>query len=97
MKRRQPLDPESRRLRRREWARGVDLSTVGLVFPIAILLGIFGGRAIGSWLGARELGTWIGGGFGIAAGFYNLIKVALFLQREERRAKHPTEDEEREL
>lgn len=79
----QSHEPDGRRHRRREWARGVDLSTVGLVFPIAALIGVFAGRAVGSWFSQPGWGMAIGGAFGVAAGFYNLVKVALELQRRE--------------
>jgi hypothetical protein len=55
--------------------RILDLSAVGLAFPVALLLGYFGGRTIGGWLGNAQLGSLIGALLGIAGGFYNLFKM----------------------
>jgi hypothetical protein len=55
--------------------RILDLSAVGLAFPIALLIGYFGGRTIGGWLGNAQLGSLIGALLGIAGGFYNLFKM----------------------
>ena len=55
--------------------RILDLSAVGLAFPIALLIGYFGGRAVGGWLGNVQLGSLIGALLGIAGGFYNLFKM----------------------
>ena len=61
-----------------------DLSTVGLVFPVAVVIGYFGGKTIGGWLGSEEGGALAGVLFGVVSGFYNLVKVALRLQRQDR-------------
>ena len=55
--------------------RVLDLSAVGLAFPVALLLGYFGGRLIGGWLGNPQLGGLIGALVGIVGGFYNLFKM----------------------
>ena len=55
--------------------RILDLSAVGLAFPVALLLGYFAGRLIGGWLGNPQLGAMIGALVGIAGGFYNLFKM----------------------
>jgi hypothetical protein len=55
------------------------------VFPIATLIGLFAGRAVGTWFSAPKVGMWVGGALGVAAGFYNLVKVAIELQRREER------------
>ena len=60
---------------RRARFRVLDLSAVGLAFPIALLLGYFGGRLIGGWLGNPQVGAMIGVLVGIAGGFYNLFKM----------------------
>jgi F0F1-type ATP synthase assembly protein I len=60
---------------RRARFRILDLSAVGLAFPIALLIGYFAGRLIGGWLGNAQLGSLIGALLGIAGGFYNLIKM----------------------
>lgn len=79
-----------RRHRRRSLARMTDLSTVGLVFPVAALLGWFGGRAVGGWLGNAEVGALVGLLLGIVAGFYNVFKVALELQKRDREEEATT-------
>lgn len=65
--------------RGRRAAKMSDLSTVGLVFPVAMVIGYLGGRVIGSWLGAAEAGGLVGGGVGLVSGFYNVYKTALEL------------------
>jgi uncharacterized membrane protein len=64
-----------------------DLSTVGLVFPVAVVLGYFAGRTVGGWLGSEEGGALTGVLVGVVSGFYNLLKVGLRLQREDRAAE----------
>jgi len=71
-------DPEQeapREERRQERLRVLDLSAVGLAFPIALLLGYFAGRTIGDWLGSAQIGGLVGALFGIVGGFYNLFKM----------------------
>ena len=67
-------DPRERSL----WA---DLMAVGMVFPIAIVAGLFAGRWIGGWFGHKELGQWIGLAWGIAAAFWDLFKTSRKLDR----------------
>lgn len=75
--------PNPGKAKRREVRRLVDYSVMGLVFPLATVLGYFAGTWIGGWLGNEELGGWIGGLLGIAAGFYNLIEMSQKLSRED--------------
>ena len=63
------VDPKERSL----WG---DLMSMGLVFPLAIVLGFFLGRWIGGYFGKPQLGQWIGLGWGILTGFYELYKVS---------------------
>ncbi len=72
-----PLSPKrlERRRKRQEALRMADVSTIGTVFPVAILIGLFGGQAIGGFFGARQVGAVIGLLIGIASGFYNVYKV----------------------
>lgn len=77
---------ERQRQRRREAVRLADLTTVGLVFPIAIVIGFLGGRFIGGLFDAAELGGWIGGGLGIVSGFYNVFKTARMLASQDERS-----------
>lgn len=68
-------DPETQEDARRKRIRIVDLTAVGLAFPIAIVLGGLAGRWLGGLVGARDPGTLIGVLFGVAGGFYNLLKL----------------------
>ncbi len=67
-------DPEERSL----WA---DLLALGMVFPIAIVAGLFLGRWVGGKFGHAELGQWIGLAWGVAAGFWELFKTSQKLDR----------------
>jgi hypothetical protein len=67
-------DPRERSL----WA---DLMSIGMVFPIAIVAGLFAGRWIGGWFGHRELGQWLGLAWGVAAAFWELFKTSQKLDR----------------
>lgn len=67
-------DPKERAL----WG---DLLSLGMVFPIAILLGWFLGKWIGGRLGHPEGGALVGLAWGVATGFYELYKVAMKLNR----------------
>ncbi|HTL97588.1 MAG TPA: AtpZ/AtpI family protein [Holophagaceae bacterium] len=71
-----------------------DLMSIGMVFPIAILLGLFGGRWIGAKLGHQDLGQWIGLGLGIGAAFWELYKVSLKLDRYDEAARSRTPPDE---
>lgn len=51
------------------------LSTVGLIFPIAITLGAAGGYYLDRKFGTLPWFSLVGLGFGIAAAFINLVKV----------------------
>lgn len=66
---------DAREEQRRERIRLLDLTAVGLAFPLALLIGYFGGRVVGSWLGSESVGAMIGTGLGIGGGFYNLYKM----------------------
>ena len=67
-------DPQERAL----WG---ELMSLGMVFPIAIVLGYFLGRWLGGLLGHPKPGQWIGLALGIATGFWELYKVTLHLDR----------------
>jgi hypothetical protein len=64
-----------REKKRGERMRALDLSAVGLAFPIAIVFGYLAGRGIGRWLDHESAGIMIGILVGIAAGFYNFFKL----------------------
>ena len=59
--------------RARVW---LDVSIVGIQFPVAIALGYFFGRWLDSQLGTHPWLTGLFSLFGIAAGFRNLVRLA---------------------
>lgn len=63
----------SKQLRRaRIW---LDVSIIGIQFPVAIALGFFFGRWLDGWLNTKPWLTIIFALFGITAGFVNLFKI----------------------
>lgn len=58
-----------------------ELTSLGLVFPIAITLGFFLGRWIGGWFGHPVPGQWVGLVWGIASAFWELYKTTQRLNR----------------
>lgn len=62
------IDPGERAL----WG---DLMSLGLTFPLCIVLGFFLGRWIGGWFGHAAWGQWVGLTWGIVAAFWELYKV----------------------
>jgi len=73
--------PKSKDVDPRERAVWGDLLAMGMVFPIAIVLGFFLGRWVGGFFGHREAGQWIGLVWGVATGFWELYKVDAKLDR----------------
>ena len=74
-RRQQPaIDPKERAL----WG---DLMGLGMVFPIAIVLGFFAGRWAGRALGYPRAGVGLGLFWGAAAGFWELYKTTVRLDR----------------
>jgi len=67
-------DPKERAL----WG---DLLSLGMVFPIAIVLGWFIGKWVGGKLGHPEAGALIGLLWGVVTGFYELYKVTMRMNR----------------
>ncbi len=55
--------------------RLLDVSVMGLVFPVATILGYLAGRAVGGWFDAEAGGALVGSGVGIVAGFYNAYRT----------------------
>ncbi len=74
----------------------LDVSIVGIQFPVAIALGYFFGRWLDSQLGTHPWLTGIFALFGIAAGFVNLFRITAQASRSEEQIKalEAAEDEE---
>jgi hypothetical protein len=66
---------------KRERALWGDLTSLGMVFPIAITVGFFLGRWVGGRLGHPAVGQYVGLAWGIAAGFWELYKTTQRLDR----------------
>jgi F0F1-type ATP synthase assembly protein I len=63
--------------------RIADASSLGLAFPIAILLGYLWGRFMDRSLGTAPWCTVIFTAIGVAAGFLNAVRTAIRIGREE--------------
>jgi hypothetical protein len=66
-----------------------DLMSLGMVFPIAITLGFFIGRWAGGRLGHPKIGMALGLAWGAAAGFWELYKTTVRLDRLESKEQQP--------
>lgn len=75
--------PSNKEVKRRERLQMLDLSAMGLVFPVAMVLGYYAGREIGGWWGADRSGALIGLLVGVLAGFYNVYKMIARLNRQD--------------
>jgi hypothetical protein len=86
------VDPGERAL----WG---DLMSLGLAFPLCIVLGFFLGRWIGGWFGHAIGGQWVGLVWGVSAAFWELYKVSRRMSRRDeeelRRAQEPPSGEDR--
>ena len=83
-RRNKEINPKERAL----WG---DLMAMGMVFPIAIVLGFFLGRWLGGLLGHPKLGMAVGLVWGVAAGFWELFKVTVRLNRMDEGGSGPPE------
>jgi F0F1-type ATP synthase assembly protein I len=68
-----------------------DLISLGMVFPIAIVLGYFIGRWVGGMFGKPYAGRLIGLALGVMAGFWELFKVSKRLERYDKSNETNTE------
>jgi F0F1-type ATP synthase assembly protein I len=67
----------------RQASTWLQVSIVGIQFPVAILIGFFWGRWMDGIFGTWPWLTLIFSGFGIAAGFVNLFRIAAQASRTE--------------
>jgi ATP synthase protein I len=71
----------------------VNLTAVGLQFPIAIVLGYLWGRWLDRWLGTHPWLTVVFSLFGIVAGFVNLFRMTSRLEDEDGGGDGPRADD----
>jgi F0F1-type ATP synthase assembly protein I len=64
------------------------LSTVGMSFVLALVLGFGGGYWLDGWLGTRPWLSFLGFFLGLAAGVLNVYRVLQATNRGEGRASH---------
>jgi len=76
----------------RERALWGDLMAMGMVFPIAITLGFFIGRWAGGLLGHPRAGMAVGLVWGVGAGFWELYKTTVRLDRMDRKDAQDPKD-----
>lgn len=62
----------------------LDVSIVGIQFPVAIAIGYFSGRWLDTQLNTKPWMTIIFALFGIAAGFVNLFRITAQAERAEK-------------
>jgi len=74
---------ERRRRTSQSFRRIADASSLGLAFPIAVVIGYFFGRWLDRVLGTAPWMMAIFSIFGIAAGFLNALRTAIRIGREE--------------
>jgi ATP synthase protein I len=60
----------------KEFRHGLEASSVGLFFPIAIAIGYFWGWGMDRFFGTSPWLTWIFAALGLAAAFINLFRVS---------------------
>jgi hypothetical protein len=69
-----------------------DLASIGMVFPIAIVLGYFIGQWAGGKFGHPGAGRLIGLALGVMAGFWELFKVSKRLEKYDKPYETNTDD-----
>ncbi len=77
------MNGERRRRSAASLRRIADASSLGLAFPIAIVIGYFFGRWLDGVFGTAPWMMALFSVFGIAAGFLNAIRTAIRIGREE--------------
>ena len=67
---------EDKKDKGRQFRQGLEASSIGLVFPIAIAIGYFWGWGMDKFFGTAPWLSYIFAGFGVIAGFVNLFRFA---------------------
>ena len=73
----------------------LDVSIIGIQFPVAMAIGFFWGRWLDGWLGTKPWLTLVFSLCGIAAGFVNLFRITARAARAEEREARLQEEAER--
>ena len=63
------------------WSGLGEVVQLGMTLVISTVIGLGGGYALDRWLGTIPWLTLVGLGFGIAAGFLNIVRVVRALER----------------
>ena len=61
-----------------------DAAALGLTFPACTVAGFFLGKWIDGLAGTAPTGSFVGGILGVAAGFWNVFKIAARADRDDR-------------
>lgn len=85
------MNRERRRRTAASLRRIADASSIGLAFPIAIVIGYFWGRWLDRMFSTAPWLTAIFSIFGIVAGFVNAVRTAIRIGREEDEANASSE------
>lgn len=64
------------------WKSIGEVAQIGMTLVVATVIGLAGGYYADRWLGTTPWLTLVGLGFGIAAGFVNIVRVVKALERE---------------
>lgn len=77
---------------RQEYRDLFELSSMGIMFPVAIALGCGWGWLLDRWLGTGPVLMWIFAGFGVIAAFLNLFRMTSNAGRRIDEADRPRDD-----
>lgn len=72
-----------------------EYSVIGFVFPLALIVGFFAGRWVGTLLGGPTAGIVVGVVLGAAAGFWNLYSSLRRIERREAATRREERGRER--
>jgi F0F1-type ATP synthase assembly protein I len=66
------------------WRLAASYAMIGLTFPAFTVAGYLLGAAADHWLASAPVCAYVGGGLGVVAGFLNLYRAAVALERTDR-------------
>jgi F0F1-type ATP synthase assembly protein I len=76
--------PRGRREEPSRWRLAATYTVIGLTFPAFTVAGYLLGAAADRWLATSPVLAYVGGALGIVAGFVNLYRTAVALERTDR-------------